>query len=329
MTERDDWKLGDESASGVCPMCGQRNRSGQIRCVICGTGLGEAGDEELAPLRTIGEAMAGGRSSRRRGRRTEHLWLWPVAAIGLVVVVIAVYRSAAPPPRHLALDEAMLSPQPGAAPSPVPSGDEALAPAARAGLAAARPPSREPVGAVPMVTPQARGAVPSPAGGLSGRVAVPGTADGTASGHPLAPAAVPGGRDRARSEREGQALVPPPAGGMRPPAGGAPPASSPAERSVSTTPPSRPQAGEEKPSLGSDLVAARRAYAAAMETYNARADEYNAIADEYQRREGRADSEALASLRPRLERARLAAERARAEAETLRARMEEVQAQYR
>ena len=329
MTERDDWKLGDESARGVCSMCGQRNRSGQTRCIICGTELGDAGDDELAPLRTISEAMAGARSSRRRGRRAAHSWIWPAAAIGLVAVVVAAYRIAAPLPRHLTLDEGMLVPQPSAAASPVAGGGAALAPAAGAGLAAVRPPAREPVVATPIATPHARVAVPSPAASLSGRVTVVGPAGGTASGHPRTPAAVPGGRERAGSEREGQASAPPPASDTKPPTGGVPPASSPAERSVSIAPPNRPQGGEEKPSLGSDLVAARRAYAAAMETYNARADEYNAIADAYQRREGRADPEELASLRPRLERARTAAERARAEAETLRARMEEVQAKYR
>lgn len=314
MADQDEWRLGDEASGGVCTVCGHRSRAGLRRCGSCGAILVADGDLDASPLRTIGEAMAGGRPPQRRRGRNERSWLWPPVLLALGAAAGGYWMwSSRPPERHLVLDDAALTP--GGAPVASPAATAGRTPGVAATVAAREPAPALPAAAAPpaVAAPPARPPAPVATAAQAGARPAP-TARPPAAPSPPPARAVAGPR-QGGDDIDGR---PVPAATPRADTP-EPPAAQPAQ-----------QPREEKPSLGSDLAAAQRALAAAVAVYNARADAYNALADEYQRRERRGeDARDLAELRGRLERARDAADRARVEAETLRVRMEEVQAQYR
>jgi hypothetical protein len=342
MVDHEEWRFGDEPSGTVCPVCGKANRAGQIHCAFCGTPLDAESDSDPLALRTIGEAMTGGRSERGR-RRRERPWMWPVAVVALLAAAAGGYWWSQAPERHLPWDLDILSlhaPSPSVGVSPV-----ALP---RVESRAERPPPRpvEPRPAVlpppPVVVPQPPvatalpravprpplAAVPPPAAApimparpTPVRVAAPPPASVPSRAARVVRRATPRAVAPSPIESEQRAAVPPVPAAERTP--------SPPPAADATTPPAEQRSEEERPALGSDLVSAQRAYRTAVEAYNARADEYNEIADEVQRGDLAGDTEHAAALQMRLEHTRAAAERAQAEADKLRARMEEVRARYK
>jgi hypothetical protein len=347
MAEQDEWKLGDEpgSAADLCPACGHSNRAGLTRCRACGASLAAEEHSEPTPLRTLGEAMAGGRAPRRGARRGAMRWRWPAAALIIAVVAAARYLSTTSPERHLTLDREMLSP--AGAPSPDTLGGRPRAGAtaapvsppsvgaanARRGPEATRPDAAE-RRAAPPPAPSARATPLNAEAAVERRppIAAPPVERTPPPVVPRKPPAEPPARAavvpppaRAPEPTPGRAAIPPPA---RAPEPAISPRAPERAAALPPPPPPRPQELEERPSLGSDLVDARRAYANAIQAYNARADDYNALADEFQRRESAGDP-GIGVLRDRLERARVAADAAREQADVLRQNMEAVQGRYR
>ena len=310
MADEEEWRFGDESSSTDCRVCGKANRAGQVHCAYCGTRLGAETDPDS--LRTIGEAMAGGRPGGRR-RRREHPWMWPAAAGALLAAVAVGYWWSAPAPRHLSLEDA-LQPAGGvaAARPTVVAPPAAVAPpvAAPSPVAVARPAPvatavehagtpRPPIAAVASPRPPVAAAVPPRVAPSRAPIAVATpqvrpTTVGAAVPRPqppAPPAATEPERRRppARPPQPAATTAAPERPSLPPgPAGGEADAIAPAER--------RP--AEERPALGTDLVEARRAYRAALATYNARADAYNTLADEVQHAEGN-DPARAAALRAR------------------------------
>jgi hypothetical protein len=345
MADHEEWRLGDESPGTDCPVCGKENRAGAVRCASCGSRLGLQPEADPASLRTIGEAMAGGRLRRRH----ERPWRWPATAVALLAAVGAAYWWSLPSPRHLRLDDVGTSDgstaavQPSAVPPPASAPPRAVA-AVAAPPTAVRvvPPSPAAVAAppAPLATVVERAEAPRPTvvAAPPPHVALPAPQPRPTTVRAAAPAPQPppAARQPAAAEREPRhaaphdAAPPAPARAELPPTAteSAPAAPSPGGEESAAIPTER-RSREERPALGTDLVEARRAYRAALDAYNARADAYNAVADEVQRAESGGDPERVARLHVRLESARNAAERARTDAEALRGRMEEVQAQYR
>lgn len=289
MEDRDDWKLGDEGEPVRCPRCGKPNRSGLSYCTICGNALAEGIETDPEALRTIGEAMGGGRPRRAPEDGSHRAWIGAIAALIGVAVVLTWFQTREDSFRLVD----WLSPVATETATPLPPTPTSTP------MRTAVPTKR------PQPTPTETAPPPEP------------TAVRTVEATPAArPTPVP----RHTPARGRRAVVPPPV--SRPPE----PATGESVPPIIDHP--RVEATE-KPSLGSDLQEATRAYKQAVDAHNARVDEYNALADEVQRRNAWDDSEASVELRRRLERARAAVETARVQAEMLRARMESVRTRYR
>ena len=235
MADHEEWRLGDEPAGGTpCPACGKTNRVGRDECAYCGAPLAE-GDDDLDPLRTLGEALG-----RTRDPRSRREWIsLPAALLGVLAIVGFLYWWSGRVSRHLELNNEVASvpaseptappraslPRKPAADATVPIVVISPPPVAAPPAVAARPepppngePVRPPVVVAPprvaVATPQPRptmlrAAVPPPPPPVRERAAAP--PPPPAREHPAVPPP-PSVRERAA------APLPPPGAPATPPA---------------------------------------------------------------------------------------------------------------